>query len=612
MNLKPFFLFLGISLPCFLNAQQNGDFPFRPISLENLDQFQSKGSNWQIVGGVEASFEKKQQVKTSAGSGILVNLPDKENQSQLFTTFEHGDLDLELEFMMPAGSNSGIYLQGRYEIQLLDSWGKKRPAFGDVGGIYQRWDDTQPEGSKGFEGTAPTINVAKAPGLWQTMRISFQAPRFNSAGDKTQNARIIFVELNGVVIHRNVELTGPTRGPYVEGEGSTGPIVIQGDHGPVAFRNFAYRSFSGKPVTIKDLQYQVVRQPRSEFKDWESVAIDSKGKEDLLTWEVVKSENNFALLYTGKIEVPSTGKYVFRFTSGGQAKLTLNSDLVFPYGQSTRTKTLTLDAGEHPFELEYTKTEPWIQGRLGLEVAGEDFRPVTLNGKSSNVISSPVDPIFVRTGSEAKHLRSFVDFKMPPMEETKRITNAINIGDPNQLHYTYDLNQGSLVQIWRGRFLNATPMWNNRGNGVSVPRGAVLPLTANPQLLQQQSDGNLSAKFSDNVYRYKSYRVDSDNRPTFHYVAYGLKVSDQITPQNDRKGMRRKLTFSGQPKNQLVYCLAAAEKVERIEKGLYIIGDAQYYIQSDHALNIKAMADNQQALVFPVSGTSDLQYQIIW
>ena len=599
-----------LKIPAF--AQENEDFPFEILSLENLAAFQSTSANWKIVGKVYASLDKKHHIETKPGTGILVNEPDDKNKAQLFSQLEHGDIDLRFEFMMPKGSNSGVYLQGRYEIQLLDSWGKARPSFGDLGGIYQRWDDTQPEGSEGFEGIAPMVNVAKAPGLWQTMHISFQAPRFDAAGNKTQHARIIFIKLNGIVIHRNVELTGPTRGNYVEGEGPTGPLVIQGDHGPVAFRNIAYRSFSGQPVAIKDLRYQVVRQPRGEFEDWENVSVDARGEEELITWEVVKTANNFSLRYQGTLDVPQTGKYIFRFNSGGQGALRMDGTEIFPPNYWLREKVVTLSEGEHSFELEYTKSANWVQGRLGLEIGGENFRPTALNYAASNVMSAPTDPIFVKTEIGARHHRSFVDFKMPHMEATQRITHAINIGDPTQIHYTYDLNQGSLVQAWRGKFLDVSPMWNNRGNGVSIPRGSVLALTPNPQLMKQQTSGTLQASFAEGAYQYTSYQVDEQNRPTFHYSAYGVQVSDQILPQEDRKGIQRRLTFSGSPSEQVVYCLAEGVEIEKVEKGLYAIGDGQFFVQTQHDVTLQSFADNRQALVFSIKGASELAYQIIW
>ena len=443
------------------------------------------------------------------------------------------------------------------------------------------------------------------------MRISFQAPRFDADGNKIENARFITVELNGIVIHRNVEVTGPTRAHYVDGESPKGPLVIQGDHGPVAFRNMKYRSFSDQAFTIKQLRYQVVRQPRNEFSTWDAVALDDSGEEERITWEVVKSSNNFSLRYQGVVELPQTGKYKLSFTSGGPASLKWNGEELFPRAYWTRSKFVELAAGQYPFEIEYSKTEPWLQGRLALEIEGENFRPVALNYPSSNIVSAPVDPIFVRSENEARHLRSFVDFKMPQMEAAKRFTNTINIGDPSQTHYTYDLKQGSLIQAWKGNFLNTTPMWNNRGNGVSVPMGAVLQFTANPQV-RQQNGASLTDRFSDGTYHYKSYSVDENNRPTFHYNAYGVQVADQILPQQDRKGIKRQVQFSSAGNGKVVYCLAESDTIEKIEKQLYLVGDGQYYIQSNDNLTIQTLPDNRKALLFTVDGASELSYQIIW
>jgi hypothetical protein len=103
-----------------------------------------------------------------------------------------------MDFMLTKGSNSGIYLQGNYEVQLFDSWGKKSAKYNDNGGIYERWNDSKPEGEKGYEGYAPRFNVAKAPGLWQNIKISYQAPRFDANGKKTSNAVFLSIILNGV------------------------------------------------------------------------------------------------------------------------------------------------------------------------------------------------------------------------------------------------------------------------------------------------------------------------------------------------------------------------------------------------------------------------------
>ena len=132
--------------------------------------------------------------------------------------------------MVPRGSNSGIYLQGNYEIQILDSFGKQRVGPGDIGGIYGA--------------AAPRVNAAKAPGQWQTFVIDFQAPRFEN-GQKIANAVFKKIVLNGQVIQENVEVQGPTGGNLGRGDVARGPLMFQGDHGPVAFRNIKITLPSG-------------------------------------------------------------------------------------------------------------------------------------------------------------------------------------------------------------------------------------------------------------------------------------------------------------------------------------------------------------------------------
>lgn len=605
---------LGLLLLCLLGtARLFAQFPMTELPLQDLSAFQSTAANWQIVGQVQAPFDKEKSLDTQKGTGVLVNLPDAKNKAQLFTQFEHGDIDLELEVMMPRGSNSGIYLQGRYEIQLLDSWGKERPTFGDMGGIYQRWDDAQPAGQKGYEGTAPLVNAAQAPGLWQQLRISFQAPRFDAAGDKIQNARILFVELNGVTIHENVELTGPTRGPYVGGgdEAPMGPIVIQGDHGPVAFRNIKYRSFDGQPITLQDLQYQVYRQNPGEIENWETAQADATGTERLISWNAAQADNDFALLFEGDLDVPAAGDYLFSLTCQGNARLWIDGEEVLSIYSRTSSALHSLPQGQVPIRLLYLKTEVWRQAQLGLSVEGANFRPVDLHYKSSALAANPTDPIFERVGRRARLLRSFVDFQMPYMEQGLRFTNTINVGDPTGLHYTFDLNQGALVQVWRGDFLDMTPMWYNRGNGVSWPLGVREPLTADIQFMKRTDNGQWTAAHEAEDYHYQAYRVDADNRPDFHYQAHGLSVTDHIRPAADGKTLERQLSLEGTPRGEVAFCLAAGSSLTKVDKAHYLVED-RYLVRTSASAKIEELADGRQALLVPVKGLEPIRYAVIW
>jgi hypothetical protein len=213
------------------------------VNLDSLAAFRPVGANWALAAGLGGDPQHDRNLTAVPGNGILVCNPgkDRKTSGNLLTKWEHGDIMVELDFLLPPGSNSGVYLQGRYEIQLFDSWGVRQPKYGDCGGIYQRWNPERGKGNEGFEGRAPLTNACLAPGLWQHLEIVFEAPRFDPNGRKTRNARFRKVVLNGVTIHENVEVSGPTRAASFDDEKPLGPLMIQGNHGAVAVRAIGFR-----------------------------------------------------------------------------------------------------------------------------------------------------------------------------------------------------------------------------------------------------------------------------------------------------------------------------------------------------------------------------------
>jgi len=156
----------------------------------------------------------------------------------LVTDQKFGDIELYLEFLLAKGSNSGVYLHGLYEVQIFDSFGSTEPVTSsDGGGIYHRWID-----NKGVGGSAPSRNASRRPGEWQSYHIWFRAPRLDASGRKTENGKFIHVVFNGLSVQNNVEVDGPTRAAMDIPEAATNPIMLQGDHGPVAFRNIYWRA----------------------------------------------------------------------------------------------------------------------------------------------------------------------------------------------------------------------------------------------------------------------------------------------------------------------------------------------------------------------------------
>tara|TARA_R110002096_G_scaffold267648_3_gene461424 strand:+ start:2188 stop:2895 length:708 start_codon:yes stop_codon:yes gene_type:complete len=198
---------------------------------------------WKQADEVTGSPSEKKWKKVKPGKGIFYNGSDGK-AGDLISTVEHGDVELNIEFMIPNASNSGIYFMKRYELQILDSFGKPDGdlSYGDCGGIYQRWDDSkQDKKNKGYEGTPPSTNASGAPGTWQKFRVQFRAPRFDESGNKIENARFVRVVHNGVTIIEDAEVTGPTRGGASGQEIQRAPLAIQGDHGPIAIRRLTVR-----------------------------------------------------------------------------------------------------------------------------------------------------------------------------------------------------------------------------------------------------------------------------------------------------------------------------------------------------------------------------------
>lgn len=173
-------------------------------------------SAWEQPGGAAPAW-KLVDGAMEVGGGSIVS-------KQKFTDFK-----LHLEFRTPfmpeargqARGNSGVYLQGRYEVQVLDSFGLE-PKDNECGGIYKQH--------------VPRVNACLPPEQWQTYDITFQAARLNDAGEVAQRGRMTVVQ-NGITIHDDVELSGPTLGGLDQAEGKPGGIMLQ-DHGnPVRYRN---------------------------------------------------------------------------------------------------------------------------------------------------------------------------------------------------------------------------------------------------------------------------------------------------------------------------------------------------------------------------------------
>ena len=577
------------------------------LALTDLSFFKEPASSWRIAGDIKADLNTKGLLVMSNGTGILANIPDEKNPGKdLYTNIEHGDADLELDFMMAKGSNSGIYLQGNYEVQLLDSWGLIRTKPGDNGGIYQRWDTLRGKGMEGYEGYAPRQAVTKAPGLWQHLKISFQAPRFNSAGEKIENARMLRIELNGVTIHENVELSGPTRGA-ISAERASGPLRIQGDHGSVAFRNIHFTSYNKPRPELSDLKYSVYKGLFEKEPDYKKLPPEAAGPSIILSSNLNNLPDTFMLRYTGILNVKEAGEYNFKlFTAAGRGTLKINNQVFKSSRIQNGTIKATLPAGNLPFELLYSKFLDWAKPSIGLSVAGPGIREYFISD-ANNIMGDPVDPILFEANQNII-LRSFMDVP------GRRIVHAVSVGSPAGVHYTYDMDNGAIVQAWRGGFLDATPMWHERGDGSSRPTGSVIQLSK-PVL----NIGRLAAASApwktDTVgtgFRPKGYVLDLQDRPVFNYFIHGTAIRDSIRILSTNEGISRELSVQN-PTGDLYVRVAEANSIEDVGNGLYLVDDKSYYLKIEDAAGAKPLirdSNNKKELIIPFQ--TKIRYSILF
>lgn len=596
--------------------------PLQQLNLENMDEFRAAGDNWNIAGDVESNRQVELDLNPVEGTGIIVNNPSGENDEHLFTNWEHGDIELELDFLMPKGSNSGIYLMGRYEVQMLDSWGVENPQYSDVGGIYNRRDESRPEGEREFEGSAPRLNAARAPGLWQHYRILFKAPEFNRSGEKTANARFEEVWLNGALIQKDVDVTGPTIEAQFEDEQPTGPLVIQGDHGPVALRNISYKRYDKKAIGLKDLRYGYYPGEFDQLPDFGSLEADEAGSADSLAGNIVRRDDHYALLYTGTLEAPNKGTYLFKLQNAGTVRMLINDEVVFEQDRPYRmheleSKTLELESGEHDFRLEYINhPNNWYRG-LALFTEGPQLRLQKLHSSSSVPGGGRELPdLLVDADDRIKVLRSFGNHK-----ETKR-THVVNVGAPNGINYSYDMGQAALLHAWEGPFLNTNEMWINRGEPqIAKPAGPPVTFDGKPVFTTLISE---NAAWPDSIagdkLKIEGYNITEEGWPVFLYSFENMNIEDRFEGDPEERRLIRTISFKN-PGNTdgdgIWFKLASGKEIIRNDDE-YVVDDRTYYLRIIDTEGIEPQiisTGDSHDLRIPTANNGEesvFQYEIIW
>jgi hypothetical protein len=210
---------------------------FNGTSLENWEPAKAENPMWRVENGAMVVVSGKASAEQAAQTAATPGRRPDSKYGGIRTKRDFADVQVHVEFRTPAEvkgkgqgrGNSGIFLMGLYEVQVLDSFDNPTYVNGQLGSIYKQ--------------RPPLVNPARPPGEWQAYDIVFVAPRFAADGSLASPARLT-VFLNGVLVQHDVVLTGPTeyRGqPKYFPHAARLPLELQ-DHGnPVAFRNIWVR-----------------------------------------------------------------------------------------------------------------------------------------------------------------------------------------------------------------------------------------------------------------------------------------------------------------------------------------------------------------------------------
>lgn len=563
----PAFLFVACSTNKTEDTKLVNELPFTKLQLDDLGAFQRADAvAWKIAGGIFFSRFDPNKIQQGEGRGVLYINNNSGNTAVLLTEFRHADMDVDLEFMTGKGSEASIWLQGRYKISLKDSWQQASPKSTDCGGSPVAGSD-----SLGM----PLLNASKAPGLWQHLTVHFRAARFDAAGKKTSPAVFDKVTLNGKTVLENLTLPALSPGSFEKTEKGRASLAFLSSKGAIAFRNVMYKAYDPRNLTLSNMRFDIYKGLYKNYDTVKNFTPYKSGTTDSLTWRV--GDKRAELKISGDMNIITAGDYLFRVRGGGAVALVVDEKLVVN-NEGTReyttayTGSIKLTEGKHKFALFHANYDEC----LVIEYEGPGIPFTTLTTPASERKVKPPVPMELPVTGTPVMQRGFM------IHQGKVNPYAVTVGFPNGISYAYDLTCFNLTGMWRGKYVDVSNMWEERGEAqLQIPLGANVEMDGLPALFNTDAAPETwpdSVIVDNNVFTERGYRIDSVNVPIYLYTYKGGKVEDRIS--SDKEGLIRRITYTkttGEAQSSIL--LASGSFIEKLPDGSFAIDDKQFYIQ---------------------------------
>ena len=428
------------------------------------------------------------------------------------------------------------------------------------------------------------------------------------------------------MVQKNIEVTGPTQAAFFEDEQALGPLVIQGDHGGVAIRNIKYKTYGSGKVTLKDMKLTYYDSIRS-INDFAKAKPKGEMPIDVLAHLAPATRNEFSGTVEGSLEIPSDGEYFFHLNLAwvpddtppgninGAGKLFIDDkEVVYVDGVTGKANGSTeLTAGTHKIKLNYFKKYGhWYapSNDITLTVEGNGVAKTALNVPLR--ADDPVGQIAVKVNDRAEMQRGFI------MYDGEKRTHTVAVGEPGGANYAIDLSKGELLSVWRGDFVETTPMWYGRGETqLMLPMGNVIELAGKPSLAVLDSKDEAWPSGIDG-FSYEGYKLKTNGAPIISYRIPGVSIQETFDTKESGKKLAHTLKVVVENEDLEIYSLIAqGTTIEKLPNGLYAIDDKSYYIEltGKQSPIIRDSADGLQELILPIKliGKSGVvTYSIVW
>jgi hypothetical protein len=461
----------------------------------------------------------------------------------------HEDLNLKLSFRADAGAKADLMVQGKYAIELP---------------------------SLAIAGAEPRIAPATSPGVWQDLEIVF------ISGKDDAPAILPAVYLNGTLIHYQTPLEA------VAGA-TAGPLTLNVKSGSVELADLRQSDQGGKGSVINAdgkvelnmplMRYELYELPKGtvDVTNWGQLTAKKTGYINRFDLNAIRETGTmYGIRFFGVLDIPKAGEYSFTSSSPAATRVFVDGQKIIDQsGKHPFQHTegfIELSKGSHEIRVDYFQNGGWNKFDLKYKApdGGEEFLN-TMEGDKTIATAGATTPQVLETDDYPYLLRSFLYFPAPKVYDiaTKR-THVISVGEADGPHYSLDLQNGALLQAWRGGFADTYEMWVGRGEPqVMRALGPTIPFDGTPQWADLSGDDDAwpTEMPEDNDFSHVRHTLDEAGRPTFEYNMGPHSLSDKLTPT--ATGLIRELTHNVGGNSSIFTKVASARQIVETAPGEY-------------------------------------------